>query len=133
MTQGWQGGMADVIADLEARLGHMEPHTGPGKLPAKDPREVLRRTIGYLRNNQDHMNYAEYRKQGLPVTSSLVESLIKEINYRVKGTETFWTEQGAEALLQLRADYLSDDEPLEAFWQRRQAAATGQRRYRRSA
>ena len=42
-------------------------------------------------------------------------------------------EGGAEAILQLRADYLSDDEPLEDFWQRRQAAATGQRRYRRSA
>jgi hypothetical protein len=51
----------------------------------------------------------------------------------VKGTEKFWTEQGAEALLQLQADYLSDDEPLEDFWQRRQATATGQRRYRRSA
>jgi hypothetical protein len=58
----------------------------------------------YLRNNQDHMNYAEYRKQGLPVTSSLVESLIKEINYRVKGTEKFWDNpEGAEAILQLRA------------------------------
>ncbi len=49
----------------------------------------------------------------------------------VKGTEKFWTEEGAETLLQLRADYLSEDEPLEAFWQRRQEAATGQRRYRR--
>ena len=62
-----------------------------------------------------------------------MESTVKQINYRVKGTETFWTEQGAEALRQLRADYLSDDEPREDFWQRRQAAATGQRRYRRSA
>jgi hypothetical protein len=33
----------------------------------------------------------------------------------------------------LRADQLSDDQPLEAFWQRRQAAATGQRRYRPAA
>jgi hypothetical protein len=63
--------------------------------------------------------------------SSHVESTVKQINYRVKGTEKFWTEEGAEALLQLRADYLSDDEPMEAFWQRRQDAATGQRRYHR--
>jgi len=53
------------------------------------------------------------------------------VNQRVKGTEKFWSEEGAEAILQLRADYLSDDQPLEAFWQRRQAEATGQRRYRR--
>jgi hypothetical protein len=116
MTQCWQGGVAEVIADMEARLAQMEPHTGPGKLPATDPREVLRRTIGYLRNNQHHMNYAEYRKQGLPVTSSLVESLIKEINYRVKGTEKFWDNpEGAEAILQLRAAVLSDDNRLQTF------------------
>ena len=58
---------------------------------------------------------------------------MKPINRRVKGTEQFWSEAGAEALLQLRSDQLSDDQPLEAFWQRRQAAATGQRRYRPAA
>jgi hypothetical protein len=49
MTQCWQGGVAEVIADMEARLAQREPHTEPGKLSATDPREVLRRTIGYLR------------------------------------------------------------------------------------
>jgi hypothetical protein len=125
MTQCWPGGVADVIADMEARLAQMERHAGPGKLPATDPREVLRRTIGYLRNNQDHMNYAEYRKQGLPVTSSLVESLIKEINYRVKGTEKFWDNpEGAEAILQLRAAVLSDDNRLRTFILTRPGSAT---------
>ena len=62
--------------------------------------------------------------------SSHVESVIKQINYRVKGTEKFWSESGAEAILQLRADYLSDTKPLREFWRRRQAAMTGQRRYR---
>lgn len=125
MTQCWQGGVANVIADMEARLAQLEPHTGPGKLPATDPREVLRRTIGYLRNNQHHMNYAEYRKQGLPVTSSLVESLIKEINYRVKGTEKFWDDpEGAEAILQLRAAVLSDDNRLRTFITARPGNAT---------
>jgi hypothetical protein len=125
MTQCWQGGVADVIADMEARLAQREPHTGPGKLPATDPREVLRRTIGYLRNNQEHMHYPEYRKQGLPVTSSLVESLIKEINYRVKGTEKFWDNpEGAEAILQLRAAVLSDDDRLQTFVLTRPGSAT---------
>ena len=125
MRQCWQSGVADAIADMEARLAHLEPHPGPGKLPATDPREVLRRTIGYLRNNQDHMNYAEYRQQGLPVTSSLVESLIKEINYRVKGTEKFWDNpEGAEAILQLRAAVLSDDNRLQTFILNRPGSAT---------
>jgi hypothetical protein len=77
------------------------------------------------------MKYAEYRKEGLPIKSSLVESTVKQINQRVKGSEKFWAEQGAEAILRLRADQLSEG-GLDAFWQRRQAAATGQRRYRSS-
>jgi hypothetical protein len=79
------------------------------------------------------MRYAEYRRQGLPLMSSHVESVIKQINSRVKGTERFWSEEAAEAILQLRVDFLSETEPLAAFWQRPQAAMTGQRRYRRSA
>jgi hypothetical protein len=124
MTQCWQGRVSDVIADMDAYLAEQEPHTGPGKLPATDPREVLRRTIGYLRNNQERMNYPEYRKQGLPVTSSMVESLIKEINYRVKGTEKFWDNpEGAEAILQLRAAVLSDDDRLRTFVENRAGSA----------
>jgi len=122
MTQCWQGHVRDVIDDLEARLAQREPHHG--KLPATDPREVLRRTIGYLRNNQDRMNYVEYRKQGLPVTSSMVESLIKEFNYRVKGTEKFWDNpEGAEAILQLRAAVLSDDDRLRSYIENRSGSA----------
>ena len=120
MTQCWQGGVADVIADLEARLAATGTVHGTGKTAATDPREVLRRTIGYLRNNQDRMNYADYRKQGLPVTSSMVESLIKEINYRVKGTEKFWDNpEGAEAIFQLRAAVLSDDNRLRTYIENR--------------
>ena len=78
------------------------------------------------------MRYDAYRRQGLPLTSSRMESVVKQVNRRVQGTEKFWSEDGAEALLQLRADQLSDGQPLEAFWQRRQEAATGQRRYRRA-
>ena len=79
------------------------------------------------------MKYAEYRQQGLPITSSYVESAVKQFNQRVKGTEMFWTEAGAEAILQLRADHLSADEPLAEFWQTRQAQQTGQRPYRKAA
>jgi hypothetical protein len=91
------------------------------------------RALTYLRNQRGKMHYDEYRRQGLPLTSSVMESVVKQVNRRVKGTEKFWSEAGAEAILQLRADELSDDQPLAAFWQRRQEAATGQRRYRPAA
>jgi len=124
MTLSWQGRIKEVIADLETRLAQREPYTGTAQLPATDPREVLRRTIGYLRNNQERMNYQEYRQQGLPVTSCMVESLIKEINYRVKGTEKFWDHpEGAEAILQLRAAVLSDDDRLASYVKNRPGSA----------
>jgi hypothetical protein len=115
LTLVWQGRVGEVIAEMEARLQRLEPIPAEERLPPTDPREALRRTLTYLKNNESRMNYAEYRKQGLPVTSSMVESLIKEINYRVKGTEKFWDNpEGAEAILQVRAALLSDDDRLAA-------------------
>jgi hypothetical protein len=126
----WQGRAAKVIAALEARQAELG---APGEdEPETSPRRLVARTLTYLSNHQDKMHYDEYRRQGLPITSSHVESVVKQINQRVKGTEKFWSEAGSEAVLQLRADYLSDGQPLEAFWQRRQEAATGQRSYRRA-
>jgi hypothetical protein len=127
----WQGEVTRVLSALEERQAELG-------LPEKDepetsPRPVVARTLTYLRNQQDKMRYEEYRRQGLPITSSLMESVVKQVNRRVKGTEKFWSEDGAEAILQLRADQLSDDQPLDVFWQRRQEAATGQRRYRPAA
>jgi hypothetical protein len=126
----WGGQVSRVLPELTARQQELGKPTKEDK--EGSPKRLVQETLTYLSNNQDKMRYDEYRKQGLPLMSSHIESMIKQINYRVKGTEKFWSEQGAEAILQLRADYLSDDEPLEAFWQRRQAAATGQRLYRRA-
>ena len=116
MKQLWQGRVREVIADLEARLQALEPMPSDSPLSPTGPREALRRTLTHLKNNASRMNYPEYRKQGLPVSPSMVESLIKEMNYRVKGTEKFWDNpEGAEAILQVRAALLSDDERLSEF------------------
>ncbi len=113
MTLLWQGRVSEIIKDLEDRLQRLPPFPQDGKLPPTDPREALRRTLTYLKHNETRMRYPDYRKQGLPVSSSMVESLIKEINYRVKGTEKFWDHpEGAEAILQVRAALLSDDDRL---------------------
>src|SRR6266852_4072314 len=101
--------------------------------PDGSPRAVVARALTYLQNNKERMRYADYRRQGLPITSSYVESAVKQINYRVKGTEKFWNEAGAEELLQLRADYLSDGDVMNAFWERREVNETGLNRYRRAA
>ena len=104
----WQGEVDQVLEELrswQSKLGEPEPTA-----PDNDPRQIIARTAGYLENNRLRMNYPEYRRQGLPVTTAWMESLVKEINYRAKGTEMFWNDpEGAEAILQVRAAALSDD------------------------
>jgi hypothetical protein len=74
------------------------------------------------------MHYARYRCLGLPVTTAWMESLVKEINYRVKGTEMFWNNpSGAEAILQIRAAALSEDSRLTRFLSHRPGKATVRR------
>jgi hypothetical protein len=107
----WRGEVAQVIEELR----HWQTKLGlpPEGAAETDPRVIVAKTITYLENNQPRMNYPEYRRQGLPMTTAWMESLVKEINYRVKGTEMFWNNpEGAEAILQVRAAALSDDERL---------------------
>jgi hypothetical protein len=130
IEQVWSGRVEEVIAALEVRQSELGvPEDADGET---SPRCVVAEALTYLRNNKDRMHYDEYRKAGLPMTSSHMESTVKMFNRRVKGTEKFWSEEGAEAILQLRADHLSENEPLTTFWENRQATATGRRLYRRS-
>jgi len=107
----WQGDVAQVLEELQ----HWQEKLGeaPRDAAENDPRKVLAKTVTYLTNNRERMNYPGYRQQGLPVTTAWMESLVKELNYRVKGTEMFWNNPaGAEAILQVRAAALCDDDRL---------------------
>jgi hypothetical protein len=130
ITWVWQGQVKRVIAELSGRQEEVGlPQEGESETSVA---RVVARSLVYLGNHQDKMKYDEYRKQGLPLTSAVMESPVKQMNQRVKGTEKFWCGQGAEAIVQLRTDYLSDDQPLDDFFQQRQQNATGQRPYRRA-
>jgi hypothetical protein len=116
LTNCWQGSVSDVIIELETWQSQHSLPTDDDEaedVPRDDPREIVRRSVVSLRNNQQRMSYPEYRCQGLPVTSALMESFVKEMNWRVKGTEMFWNNpSGAEAILILRAASLSEDSRL---------------------
>jgi len=131
MAWVWQGEVEKVIAELAQRQIELgSPREEDGET---HPRCVVSTALGYLQNHKDKMRYPEYRRQGLPITSSYVESAVKQFNERVKGTEKFWTEAGAESLLQLRADYLGTTNTLADFWKDRQDNATGQNCYTQAA
>jgi hypothetical protein len=116
----WQGRVAEVLGELDQwqdRLG--EPPAGEAKTAAerRDPRRLVAEARSYLRNNRDRMDYPRYRREGLPTTSSLVESLVGEFNARVKGKQKHWNRpEGAESILQLRAAVLSEDDRLSRFF-----------------
>jgi hypothetical protein len=108
-TACWQGHASTVLEDFQSWQAR-HPSAPGEKLSDNDPRTIIAKTATYLRHNLSRMDYPEYRRQGLPVTSSMVESLIKELNYRVKGSEKFWKRPGgAEAILQVRTAALCDD------------------------
>jgi hypothetical protein len=118
MTGCWRGEIDQILDELNGwreRLGHP-----PDDTPDTDHRQIVDKTTNYLTNNRERMKYPEYRRQGLPVTTAWMESLVKEINWRVKGTEMFWNNpEGAEAILQVRAAALCDDDRLKTHLQTR--------------
>jgi hypothetical protein len=110
----WRGDVATVLSGIVGRqqsLGTPEATDGE-----THPRACLAEARSYFENPRGRMTDAEYRRAGLPITTSHVESTIKQMNHRVKGAEKFWAEEGAEAILQLRADVLSEIAPLDDFW-----------------
>src|SRR5262245_48248846 len=112
----WQGRVAEVIEQLQDWQGRVGRPPPGEELPPTDPRRAVAEALSYFGHNAGRMRYPEYRRAGLPVTSSLVESLVGEVNARVKSKQKYWNRgAGAEAILQLRAAVLSEDGRLERY------------------
>jgi len=131
ITAVWQGNVASVINELAIRLQELgQPTDDDGET---SPRRIVAKTLTYLQNQQSRMNYPEYRRLGLPITSAHMESTVKQLNRRLKGSEKFWADDGVEAMLQLTADELSTSQPLIPFWKERSEKQTGYRTYAKHA
>jgi hypothetical protein len=119
VTLCWEGRIDEVIAELSeaCRRRNVDP---AASLPDDDRLKPVTDAVRYFGNNRERMHYPEYRRQGLPVTSAPMESLIKQMGARVKGTEMFWDDpQGAEAILHVRAAALCDDGRLDHYLRHR--------------
>ena len=118
MRACWQGRVGEVLSESAAwqeRLGRPPPEADE-----QDPRRVVKDVERYLWNNRERMDYPRYRRMGLPVTSSWVESLVGEFNGRVKGRDKYWNRSaGAEAILQVRTAVLSEDGRLTRYFAER--------------
>jgi hypothetical protein len=123
LRASWQGRVEDVLRDLEEwqeRLGLPPAGEAKSAEESRDPRRVIAEARSYWRNNQERMDYPRYRKEGFPIPSSLVESLVGEFNARVKSKQKYWNRpQGAESIFQLRAAWLSEDDRLSRYFAQR--------------
>jgi hypothetical protein len=121
----WSGKVGVLLSSLRAATAEL---ASKGSAAAAR-KQTVEETLTYVTNNRQRMDYPEYRRLGLPISSAPVESTIKQMNRRVKGSEKFWLEGGAEAILQLRAAQLSQDDRWNRNWLRprkhRRAAGSG--------
>jgi hypothetical protein len=118
-TQLWEGKIDKLLSWLKKqsqRLG------APKKSDGMDhPRRLLANNVAYFQTHRQHMNYPEYRHKGWPIGSGTVEAAVKQVNKRVKGSEQFWDPAGVEAVLLLRALWLSQDDRWQNHWSSRPA------------
>jgi hypothetical protein len=83
---------------------------------AQDPslstaqRETLNTTIGYYQRNLPYMHYDQYLANGWPIATGVVEGacghLVKD---RMEQSGMRWTQEGAQAVLDLRSVRVNDD------------------------
>ena len=75
---------------------------------------ALRRSFYDSDNNRDHMRYHEYLAAGLPIASGAIEGACKNlVKARMEGPGMRWCTT-TEAMLRMRALYLSGD--FEEYW-----------------
>jgi hypothetical protein len=67
-------------------------------------RTALLRAAGYYRRNRSHMCYDQYLAQGWPIGTGVVEGACRHVvKDRMEQSGMRWTEDGAQAVLDLRA------------------------------
>jgi hypothetical protein len=102
-TQLFQGHAGQIAATLaQAATGNTQHH--------KD----LRPEADYFRKHQRRMQYLEFREDGYPIGSGMVESEAKQFKARFCGPGMRWSRAGAERLIPIRAAIMSHQ--FDALW-----------------
>lgn len=71
-------------------------------------RKLFRQAYNYLRTRTKHLQYAQFRRQGLPIGSGITEAACKTVfTQRLKLSGMRWTGPGAQTILDLRVLLLS--------------------------
>jgi hypothetical protein len=129
-AKAWQGADEHGAAALSQQWCHQLKHEGGQAVldmllqldlrgRSASARDCYQTTVRYLANHVHRMDYPAYRAKGWQIGSGPVESACKRVvGQRLKGAGMRWGEAGAEAVCRLRALFLSEPGPWEAFWSR---------------
>lgn len=130
LAKVWHGTEADAGEALGQRWCHQLKHEGGHAVlvtlqglelrgRSATVRECYQTTVRYFTNHLHRMDYPTYRAKGWQIGSGPVESACKRVvGQRLKGAGMRWGEEGAEAMCRLRALFLSESGPWDAFWSR---------------
>jgi hypothetical protein len=130
LAKAWYGAEAPAAAEMGQQWCHQLKHQGGTAVLAMlqgldlrgrsaAARECYQATVRYVENHLHRMDYPTYRAKGWQIGSGPVESACKRVvGQRLKGAGMRWGEEGAEAVCRLRALFLSENGPWEAFWSR---------------
>lgn len=92
-------GQAETVADAIADKIKATPALANDDLVA---------AVTYFQNNHKRMQYMEFREDGFPIGSGMVESAAKQFKARFTGPGMRWSRQGLQRLIPIRAAVLSD-------------------------
>lgn len=96
------GGVKGVVAGLR-RLGTIRGLTGSRK-------KALRTITNYLSGNAGRMRYDEYLREGYPIASGVIEGACRHyVKDRLERSGMRWTRAGAQAMLDVRSEFLNGD------------------------
>jgi hypothetical protein len=130
LAKAWCGADAHAGETLGQQWCHQLKHQGGHAVLATlrgldlrgrsaTARECYLTTVRYFDNHLHRMDYPTYRAKGWQIGSGPVESACKRVvGQRLKGAGMRWGEDGAEAVCRLRALFLSETGPWDAFWSR---------------
>lgn len=79
------------------------------------PAEELTREAGYFRSNYKRMQYMEFREEGFPIGSGMVESAAKQFKARFTGPGMRWSRDGLGRLLPVRSAVLAHS--FDSLWE----------------
>lgn len=115
-TFGFSIVLCEFYSARSARSSRASVRASPNAACPAPKRKTLNAVANYLYRNRSPMHYNEYLANGWPIASGPVEGACKNlIKDRMERSGMRWTEQMAEAIVQLRAIYLSGD--FDAYWQ----------------